>query len=32
MIVGLLLGRPTVVYPLGAFDPGALLDVLESKG
>jgi fatty-acyl-CoA synthase len=32
MIVGLLLGRPTVVYPLGAFDPGALLDVLESEG
>ena len=30
MIVGLLLGRPTVVYPLGAFDPGALLDVLEA--
>ena len=22
MIVGLLLGRPTVLYPLGAFDPG----------
>ena len=32
MIIGLLLGRPTVVYPLGAFDPGALLDVLESEG
>ena len=31
MIVGLLLGRPTVVYPLGAFDPGALLDVLEAE-
>ena len=31
MIIGLLLGRPTVVYPLGAFDPGALLDVLESE-
>jgi fatty-acyl-CoA synthase len=29
MIVGLLLGRPTVVYPLGDFSPGALLDVLE---
>jgi fatty-acyl-CoA synthase len=32
MIIGLLLGLPTVVYPLGAFDPGALLDVLESEG
>jgi fatty-acyl-CoA synthase len=32
MIPGMLLGRPTVVYPLGAFDPGALLDVLESEG
>jgi fatty-acyl-CoA synthase len=31
MIVGLLLGRPTVVYPLGDFDPGALLDVLEAE-
>ena len=31
-IPGMLLGRPTVVYPLGAFDPGALLDVLESEG
>ena len=30
-IVGLLLGRPTVLYPLGAFDPGALLDVLEAE-
>ncbi len=30
-IVGLLLGRPTVIYPLGAFDPGELLDVLESE-
>jgi fatty-acyl-CoA synthase len=25
------LGLPTVVYPLGAFDPGALLDVLEAE-
>ena len=32
MIIGLLLGRPTVLYPLGAFDPGALLQVLESEG
>ncbi|SCX23586.1 fatty-acid--CoA ligase FadD5 [Mycolicibacterium fluoranthenivorans] len=31
MIAGLLLGRPTVLYPLGAFDPGALLDVLEAE-
>jgi fatty-acyl-CoA synthase len=31
MITGLLLGRPTVLYPLGAFDPGALLDVLEAE-
>jgi fatty-acyl-CoA synthase len=28
---GMLLGRPTVIYPLGAFDPGALLDVLEAE-
>jgi fatty-acyl-CoA synthase len=27
----LQLGFPTVVYPLGAFDPGALLDVLEAE-
>ncbi|MEU9805786.1 fatty-acid--CoA ligase FadD5 [Mycobacterium sp. NPDC050853] len=32
MITGLLLGLPTVIHPLGAFDPGALLDVLESEG
>jgi len=32
MIPGLLLGRPTVVYPLGAFDPDELLDVLEAEG
>jgi fatty-acyl-CoA synthase len=31
IITGLLLGRPTVIYPLGAFDPGALLDVLEAE-
>ncbi len=31
MIVGLLLGLPTVIYPLGAFEPGALLDVLEAE-
>jgi fatty-acyl-CoA synthase len=32
IISGLLLGLPTVVYPVGAFDPGALLDVLETEG
>ncbi|BBY27348.1 fatty-acid--CoA ligase FadD5 [Mycolicibacterium sediminis] len=31
MIVGLALGRPTVLYPLGAFDPGELLDVLAAE-
>jgi fatty-acyl-CoA synthase len=31
VISGLLLGLPTVIYPLGAFDPGALLDVLEAE-
>ena len=31
MIIGLLLGMPTVIYPFGAFDPGALLDVLEAE-
>ena len=31
MIIGLMLGRPTVLYPLGALDPNALLDVLESE-
>ena len=30
-ITPLLLGLPTVLYPLGAFDPGALLDVLEAE-
>lgn len=28
---GLTLGLPTVIYPLGAFDPGALLDVLAEE-
>lgn len=32
MLPGLTLGRPTVLYPLGAFDPGALLDVLQAEG
>ena len=27
----LQLGLPVVVYPVGAFDPGALLDVIESE-
>jgi fatty-acyl-CoA synthase len=31
MIIGLLLGRPTVLYPLGAFDPDALLGVLAEE-
>ena len=31
MIVGLLLGRPTVLYPLGAFDPDTLLGVLSEE-
>ncbi len=30
-ITPLQLGLPTVLYPLGAFDPGALLDVLEAE-
>jgi fatty-acyl-CoA synthase len=30
-ISGLLLGLPTVLYPLGAFDPGAVLDVLAAE-
>lgn len=31
ILTGLLLGLPTVIYPLGAFDPGQLLDVLEAE-
>ncbi|CFJ61558.1 fatty-acid--CoA ligase FadD5 [Mycobacterium tuberculosis] len=31
MLTGLMLGLPTVIYPLGAFDPGQLLDVLEAE-
>ncbi len=31
MLVGLALGIPTVIHPLGAFDPGQLLDVLEAE-
>ena len=32
ILPGLTLGRPTVINPLGAFDPGQLLDLLESEG
>ncbi|SNW16358.1 fatty-acid--CoA ligase FadD5 [Mycolicibacterium thermoresistibile] len=31
VLSGLTLGLPTVLYPLGAFDPGGLLDVLEAE-
>ncbi|OBJ86402.1 fatty-acid--CoA ligase FadD5 [Mycobacterium asiaticum] len=31
LLSGMLLGVPTVIYPLGAFDPGQLLDVLEAE-
>ncbi len=31
MLIGMLLGTPTVIYPLGAFDPGQLLDVLAAE-
>ena len=31
LLTGLLLGLPTVIYPLGAFDPGQLLDVLAAE-
>lgn len=31
MLTGLTLGHPTVIHPLGAFDPGQLLDVLEAE-
>jgi fatty-acyl-CoA synthase len=31
LVYGQLLGRPTVIYPLGAFDPGELLDVLAAE-
>src|SRR3982075_3031007 len=31
LLSGILLGLPTVIYPLGAFDPGELLDVLEAE-
>ncbi len=31
MLTSMLLGTPTVIHPLGAFDPGHLLDVLEAE-
>ncbi|MBV9351400.1 MAG: long-chain-fatty-acid--CoA ligase, partial [Mycobacterium sp.] len=31
MLTGMLLGVPTVIHPLGALDPGRLLDVLEAE-
>ncbi|MDG4667418.1 fatty-acid--CoA ligase FadD5 [Mycobacterium sp. 236(2023)] len=31
IVSGMLLGRPTVLYPLGAFDPNELLDVLQAE-
>lgn len=31
LFTGMLLGLPTVIYPLGAFEPGQLLDVLEAE-
>lgn len=31
LLGGMLLGLPTVIYPLGAFDPGQLLDVLQAE-
>jgi fatty-acyl-CoA synthase len=31
MLTGLLMGLPTVIHPLGAFDPGQLLDVLAAE-
>ncbi|OCB17744.1 long-chain fatty acid--CoA ligase [Mycobacterium malmoense] len=31
MLTGMLLGTPTVIYPLGAFEPGQLLDVLADE-
>jgi fatty-acyl-CoA synthase len=31
LLPGMLLGIPTVIHPLGAFDPGHLLDVLAAE-
>lgn len=32
LLPAMTLGAPTVIYPLGAFDPGELLDVLAEEG
>ncbi len=32
MLPSITLGAPTVIHPLGAFDPAGLLDVLEAEG
>jgi len=31
LLTGMLMGQPTVIHPLGAFDPGHLLDVLAAE-
>jgi len=31
LLTGLLMGLPTVIHPLGGFDPGHLLDVLAAE-
>jgi len=31
LLTGILIGLPTVIHPLGAFDPGHLLDVLAAE-
>jgi fatty-acyl-CoA synthase len=31
LLTGMLMGLPTVIHPLGAFDPGHLLDVLATE-
>jgi fatty-acyl-CoA synthase len=31
LLTGMLLGIPAVIYPLGAFEPGQLLDVLAAE-
>jgi fatty-acyl-CoA synthase len=31
LLAGMWLGTPTVIYPLGGFDPGQLLDVLAAE-
>lgn len=32
LLPGMVLGTPTVIHPLGAFNPGDLLDVLAAEG